>query len=341
MRFLFAAYASALPIKLRRLFCSAFAVVCMALGGPSSPAFGQSLQIVVPFPAASPSGELARMLGVRLTAKLGHPVQIDYRPGGNSRVAQDMVRSAKADGSVILWASSAIVVEPVIAQNPQEMARDLQPLALAARASLIMLARPSLGARSLSDVLAIIRSGKPISCAYGGGAMLLACSALKQIGNGNVILVPYASSGLALPDVAGDRVDIAFTLLEPSVKALASVGKVLALGRTQTVSNDPLIAALPRLDQMLPQLAIAPWLGWFAPAATPLEATQRFLQAAQEVMQEPEMQKRLEDFDFRADFIPEPEFSRMLSRDYARYSLLLASPTSPAAAPIRSQSRAK
>ncbi len=338
MRPFFAVFSRIAFFKMRRLFCTALAGVCVAVGNP---VFSQSLQIVVPFPAASPSGELARMLGVRLTAKLGHPVQIDYRPGGNSRVAQDIVRSAKADGSVILWASSAIVVEPVIAQKPQEVARDLQPLALAARASLIMVARPGLGTRSLSDVLTIIRSGKPISCAYGGGAMLLACSALKQIGTGNVILVPYASSGLALPDVAGDRVDIAFTLLEPSVRALANGSKVVALGRTQTRSNDPFMTALPRLDHALAQLAISPWLGWFAPAGTPMLATQRFLQAAHEVMQEPEMQKRLEDFDFRAEFIPEPEFSRMLSRDYARYSLLLASPTSPAAAPIRSPSRTK
>lgn len=298
----------------------------------ASPAFSNSLQIVVPFPAASPSGELARMLSTRLAAKLGHPVQVEYRPGGNSRVAQDVVRSAKADGSVILWASSAIVVEPVIAQKPQEMARDLQALALAARASLVMVSRPGLEARSFGEVLSLIRSGKPLSCAYGGGAMLLACSALKQLGHGNVVLIPYASSGQALPDVAGDRVDIAFTLLEPSVKALASAGKIVALGRTQSVSSDPLAAALPRLDHLLPQLAISPWLGWFAPAGTPVQATQRFLQAAQEVMQEPEMQKRMEDFDFRAEFIPEPEFSRLLSSEYARFTQLLSSPT-PLSAP--------
>ncbi len=318
---------------MQRIFLSLLAIVCLAL---SSAALGQSLQIVVPFPAASPTGELSRMLSTRLAAKLGHPVSVEYRPGGNSRVAQDVVRSAKADGSVILWGSSAIVVEPVIAQKPHEIAKDLQPLALAARASLIMLARPGLGASSLSDVLALIRSGKPLSCAYGGGAMLLACSALKQMGSGNVILVPYASSGLALPDVAGDRVDIAFTLIEPSAKALVSAGKVLALGRTQSTSGDPLLAALPRLDQILPQLAISPWLGWFAPAGTPVQATQRFLQAANEVMQESDMQKRLEDFDFRAAFVPEPEFSRLLSREYARYSLLIGTPApalTPSAAP--------
>ena len=328
MRRMCAALLERLPAQPRMQLRCLLLAICVI---QAFPAFSNSLQIVVPFPSASPSGELARMLSVRLAAKLGHSVQVEYRPGGNSRVAQDYVRSAKADGSVILWASSAIVVEPVIAQQPQEVARDLQALALAARASLVMVARPGLEARSVGEVLSLIRSGKPLSCAYGGGAMLLACSALKQLGTGNLVLIPYASSGQALPDVAGDRVDIAFTLLEPSVKALASAGKIVALGRTQNVSNDPLVATLPRLDHLLPQMAISPWLGWFAPAGTPVQATQRFLQAAKEAMNEPDMQKRLDDFDFRAEFIPEPAFSKLLSAEYARYTLLLASPNASTA----------
>jgi tripartite-type tricarboxylate transporter receptor subunit TctC len=301
--------------KLLWVFCCAM-LACAGLAA-------QTIQIVVPFPATSPSSELARQMAAQLSVKLGQAVQVEYKPGGNSRVAQDFVRSAKPDGLTYLWATSAIVVEPVVSDKPQEMARDLMPLALSVRSSLMMVARPGLPQRSFAEVLAHLRSGGKLSCGFGGGAMLLACSALKQLSPDGVAVVGYQSSGLAVPDVVGDRLDVAFMLLEPTVKSLVANDKIRLLGRTNSGTSDAVIAAAPRLDAALPSLAIAPWHAWFAPVGTPPELARRFVQAAQEVVNEPEMLKRFDDYDFRPQYIGEPEFSRFLSAEYQRYAQLL------------------
>lgn len=291
----------------------------------SGVAWAQSnaIQLVVPFPAAAPSSELARQMASLLTAKLGQPVNVEYRPGGNSRVAQDHVRAAKPDGLTFLWSTSAIVVEPVIADKPQEVAKDLMPLALSVRSSLIMVARPGLQQRSFSELVVALRNGGKISCGYGGGAMLLACSALKQINPEGVTLVGYQSSGAAVPDVLGDRLDVAFMLLEPNAKSLIATEKMRLLGRTSSGTSDAVIAVAPRVDSILPTMNVAPWQAWFAPIGTPPELTKRFVQAAQEVLAEPAMQKRLDDYDFKLDTILEPEFSKFLAAEFARYSQLL------------------
>jgi tripartite-type tricarboxylate transporter receptor subunit TctC len=236
------------------------------------------------------------------------------------------VRLAKPDGNTILMTTSAIVVEPVITGKWQDVARDLQPLALAVRSSLVMVARPGLAQRSFTEVQLALRNGTKLSCGHGGGTMLLACSALKQLNPDAVVLVPYASGALSLPDVAGDRLDVAFTVLESSVKALASSHKLRLLGRTHVGSSDPLVAALPRLDTLMPQLAVSPWLGWFTPIGTPPELTQRFMQAAREVLGEPDMLKRIDELDFRVDYTPEPDFSALLKSEYQRYTKLMAAP---------------
>ncbi|NJM43945.1 MAG: tripartite tricarboxylate transporter substrate binding protein [Brachymonas sp.] len=282
--------------------------------------WAQTIQLVVPFPASSPSSELARQLAMQMTTKLGQPVTVEYKPGGNSKVAQDYVRAAKPDGQTFLWATSAIVVEPVIAAAPQEVARDLMPLALSVRSSLIMVARTELPQRSFEQVLSYLRHGGKISCGYGGGAMLLACSALKQISPDAVTLVPYQSSGLAVPDLVGERLDVAFMLIEPSVKSLIAADKLRLLGRTHSTSSDPLIAQSPLLNTALPALAISPWQAWFAPKGTPPELAQRFVKAAQEVSNEPVMLKHFSDFDFRAEHLAEPEFSNYLNAEFQRYS---------------------
>jgi tripartite-type tricarboxylate transporter receptor subunit TctC len=284
-----------------------------------------AIQVVVPFPAASPSSELARQMAAKLSVKLGQAVNVEYKPGGNSRVAQEFVRNAKPDGLTFLWATSAIVVEPVLANQPQEMARELMPLALSVRSSLIMVARLGLAQRSFQEVLASLRAGAKLSCGYGGGAMLLACSALKQISPEGLTVVAYQSSGLAVPDVVGDRLDVAFMLLEPSVKSLIAAEKIRLLGRTHSGTSDPVLAHAPRLDTLLPSLAVSPWLAWFAPMGTPSIQARRFVQATQEVISEAEMLKRFDDYDFQPHYIVEPEFSRFLNAEYQRYSQLLKS----------------
>lgn len=309
-------------IKIKTVFQVSFAIalaLCSALSHAQTP----TIQLVVPLPAAAPSSELARQMATLLTVKLGQPVNVEYKPGGNGRVAQDYLRQSKPDGLTFLWATSAVVVEPVIADKPQEMARDLMPLALSARSSLIMIARPGLPQRSFTEVMTHLRAGGKISCGFGGGAMLLACSALKQISPEGVTVVGYQSSGLAVPDVVGERLDVAFLLLEPNVKGLIAGDKLRLLGRTQTGTSDPLVVSTPRLDGLLPSLAIAPWHAWFAPQGTPAEPARRFVQAAQEVMMDQAMLKRMDDYDFRPDFIGEPDFTRYLNAEYQRYAQLL------------------
>jgi tripartite-type tricarboxylate transporter receptor subunit TctC len=299
------------------------ALMGMAMWALSATAQTSAIQVVVPFPAASPSSELARQMTAQLAIKLGQPVNVEYKPGGNSRVAQEHVRNAKPDGLTYFWATSAMVVEPVIADKPQDMGRDLMPLALSVRSSLIMVARPGLPQRSFQEVLASLRAGGKLSCGYGGGAMLLACSALKQINPEGVNVVGYQSSGLAVPDVVGDRLDVAFMLVEPTVKSLIASDKIRLLGRTHSGGSDPVLASATRLDSMLPALAIAPWHAWFAPVGTPPEQARRFVQAAQEVIMDAEMLKRFDDYDFRPQYITEPDFSRFLQAEYARYAQLL------------------
>ncbi len=307
----------------RFVHCLVFVASVLVAMSSQAQSPAPAIQVVVPFPAASPSSELARQMTVQLALKLGQPVIVDYRPGGNSRVAQEFVRNAKPDGTTFLWATSAIVVEPVIAERPQEMARDLMPVALSVRSSLIMVARPGLPQRNFPELLAALRAGGKLSCGYGGGAMLLACSALKQISPDGVNVVGYQSSGLAVPDVVGDRLDVAFMLVEPTVKSLIATDKIRLLGRTHSGSSDPLLANAARLDSLLPALAVAPWHAWFAPSGTPPELARRFAQAAQEVIMEAEMLKRFDDYDFRPQYVTEPEFSRFLQAEYARYAQLL------------------
>jgi tripartite-type tricarboxylate transporter receptor subunit TctC len=297
--------------------------LAVSLACASCVVWAQAIQLVVPFPAASPSSELARQLASQMTAKLGQTVTVEYKPGGNSKVAQDYVRTAKPDGQTFLWATSAIVVEPAIAAAPQEMARELMPLALSVRSSLIMVARPELPQRSFEHVLAHLRSGGRLSCGYGGGAMLLACTALKQISPQAVTLVAYQSSGLAVPDLVGNRLDVAFMLIEPSVKSLIAADKLQLFGRTHSTSIDPLIAQSPLLSTSMPALAISPWQAWFAPKGTPPELAQRFVKAAQEASNEPTMLKRFSDFDFRPEHLAEPEFSSYLNAEFQRYAQIL------------------
>jgi tripartite-type tricarboxylate transporter receptor subunit TctC len=283
-----------------------------------------AIEIVVPFPASAPSSELARQLAPAISAKLGQGVNIVYRPGGNSKVAQEHVRQAKPDGLTYLWATSAILIEPAIeGKSFGEVGKDLAPLALVFRTGLIMVARPGLQQRSFAQVLAHVQAGGKLSCGYGGGAMLLACNALKQINRQGVTLVPYQSSGLAAPDVIGDRLDVAFMLVEPNIKSLIASERMRLLGRTHASESDALIASAPRLDQSLASLSASPWVAWFTPIGAKTEDTQRFTQAAREAMQDPTIARWMQEFGFFPEHLGIADFTRFMQAEFRRHSELV------------------
>ena len=94
-------------------------IAALALTGKPLAAEPQSfpskpVRIIVPYTPGSPNDVLARLLAQQLQAKLGQPVVIDNKPGGGTTIGSKAAAVAPPDGYTLLFASSALVIEPIL-----------------------------------------------------------------------------------------------------------------------------------------------------------------------------------------------------------------------------------
>ncbi|HMM73622.1 MAG TPA: tripartite tricarboxylate transporter substrate-binding protein, partial [Rhodocyclaceae bacterium] len=146
---------------LPRVFRAMFAVALLAGGIASAQTWpSKPVTVVVPWPAGGPSDTAARPLAKKLSEALGQTFIIDNRAGAGGNIGSAQVAKSTPDGHTLLVTSSApIVINPSLYRNmPFDPAKDLAPITNLLRVPLVLVVHPSVGARTVKDLLALIQS---------------------------------------------------------------------------------------------------------------------------------------------------------------------------------------
>lgn len=88
------------------------------------------VRLIVPFPPGSGTDVLARFIAEPFAKKLGQPVVIDNRPGGNGVVGAQAGASAAANGlTLTMLGTSAAAINPhMIRRLPYDPLKDFTPI---------------------------------------------------------------------------------------------------------------------------------------------------------------------------------------------------------------------
>jgi tripartite-type tricarboxylate transporter receptor subunit TctC len=130
---------------------------------PSTP-----IRIIVPTPAGGGNDIMARLVGQSLSETWGPPVVVDNRAGAGGAIAMELAAKGAPDGYTLLLGTTSLTVLPSMAKVEFDPVRDFVPVALIATASNILLVHPSVGARSLQELLSLART-KPGYLNYASG----------------------------------------------------------------------------------------------------------------------------------------------------------------------------
>src|SRR5262252_2001276 len=226
-----------------------------------------------PFPAGGGTDILTRMLAQELQDKLKKPFVVDNRPGAGTIVAAQATARAAPDGYTIFLAPvTTLGIGPNIRKSlPYDTVKDFAPVGLAGSAQFALVANPSLGAATLPDLIALVRS-KSGHMSYGtSGAStphhLFMEMFLKMI-DATAQHVPYRGSVPALTDVVSGQIPMMMVDLAVAMQLIAE-GKVKAYGVTSATR----IKAMPDLPTIaeagLPGYAATGWFSVVARAGTP------------------------------------------------------------------------
>ena len=278
------------------------AVLALALAqaAAAQPFPSKTVRLVNPFPPGGPLDLLGRVLSERLAAGLGQPVIVENRPGASGNVGAESVVRAIPDGhTVLLTLFSMVTSNPhLYTQLPFDPLKDFAPVTALAATDSVLIAHPSVPARSVAELVAYAKAhpGR-LNYASGGQATPghLAGEYFRLKTGVNAVHVAYKGNAEAIRSVIAGETQIMFT---PTTGALAHIksGKLNALAVYHSDAVDEL-PGVPSLSAQglagFDQQNMPFWYGMLVRSGTPREAIARLHTETLMVLREPATIARL------------------------------------------------
>lgn len=315
---------------MKRTFLRTLGALVIASGGLSLAAAAENfpskpIRIIVPAAAGGALDITTRLVARKMEEKLGQPVIVDNRPGGDSLLGTRLAKDAPADGYTLLSHSNAFAALPALKLDPgYDPVRHFTAVGPLLRAAQVMWVGGSEPERTVPDFIARAKAqpGK-LTYAHGGLGSPLHVGAAQFVQKArlDVVGVPYKGTGAALPDVAGGRVTSIFAGYTGGAPYMES-GKLRPIGVTGTER----LAALPNVPTFKEQgvdYTYYFWLGVFAPAGTPADVVQRLADALKFATSSKELAQRFHDEGSEAMVATPREFNAYVARDVVETARLM------------------
>jgi tripartite-type tricarboxylate transporter receptor subunit TctC len=254
------------------------------------------IRIVIGFPPGGGIDILARLMAPKMAERLGQPVVVENRPGANGQIAMQGVAQSEPDGHSILFGTTGnLAVNPVLyAGRPgMNMERDFAPLSHVASLAFVLVAHPSVPAKSMKELIALAKA-KPGEMLYGssgnGGLPHLSGELLNLQAGITARHVPFRGSAPVFTALLGEQVNYTFDALaiaQPHIEA----GKLRALATTGATR----MAALPDVPvakDTLPSFEVVNWYGMMVRAGTPAAIVARLNEEVASALRQPDVAAR-------------------------------------------------
>ncbi len=272
--------AAALPILAR---------VATAQTYPSRP-----VHLVVTVPAGGSPDIIGRLLGQWLADRLGQPFVIENRSGASANIGTEFAVRAAPDGHTLLLAMSANAINAALYPDLNyNFIRDAAPIALIGRIPLVLVANPSLPAKTVPELIAYAKanSGKINMATAGKGTPLdVAGELFKMMAGVNIVSVTYQGEALAMPDLLSGQMQIMFGVVPASLGYIRS-GKLRALAVT-TAERQEVLPDVPAMAEFLPGFEAVGWYGIAAPKDTPATVVALLNKEINAALRDPDIKKR-------------------------------------------------
>jgi tripartite-type tricarboxylate transporter receptor subunit TctC len=255
------------------------------------------LRMIVPLPAGSAVDVIARLIGQRLSARLGQPVIVENRAGASGAIGADVVAKAAPDGYTLGMATSTThMTAPVLnAKLPYDPVKDFAPVAIVGVSPYVLVVNPKVAANNVAELIALAKA-KPKTLSYSsvGNASQahLAGELFASLAGVELNHIPYKTSTHAVIDLNEGRIDMQFGILGSSL-ALIREGKLRALAVTTPRRLEELPGVQTMIEAGLPGYDVSLLFAVVLPAGTPKPIVARLNREIGEFVATPEVRRVL------------------------------------------------
>ena len=303
------------------------AITCASIAAQAQTYPTKPIRVIVTFAPGGSSDTVARLIGPRLSGRLGQPIVIENRPGGGGSIGADVVAKSAPDGyTLVVGAQGGLALNTIFYPKlPYDPLKDFAPITLLVTSPFVVLVNPTvMPVSSVRELIALLKTqrGTPFASGGTGSGMHLAGELFKLMANVDMTHVPYKGNGPALTDLAGGQVPLAFTDLG-SAPAFLKSGRVRALA-VMSKQRTSLAPDIPSATEAgLPDWVAFGWFGLAAPAGTPGAVINRLNAETTAILRQSDVRERiLATYNEPSPTTPE-EFGDFIRAEIANWSKVI------------------
>jgi len=282
----------------------------------------------VPFPAGGPTDVVARLIGQKLSEKLGQQFVIENQSGAAGNLGMGAAAKAAPDGYTILFVSSSYVVNPSLyAKVPYDPDRDFIPITKAGAATHALLVHPDVPAKSVQELVDLIKGnpGKYTIASPGlGTTPSLSIELFKQTFKlDDLVVVPFQGGAPAIQSVVAGHTPISFQAIPPATE-LIRAGKLRALAvtskkRAATLPDVPTLDELGVADQEAETMQ-----GILVPAGTPKEIVALLEREIRAVIASPDVREKMQAAGIEPEGGSSQDFAAYIKAEIAKWRKVIS-----------------
>lgn len=284
------------------------------------------IRLVVPYAPGGATDVLARVIGRRLGDTLGQQVIIDNRPGAGTVIGAEIVARANADGHTLLMAATPMGINPALLPKlPYDTLKDFRGVAFAAFAPVVMVAHPSVPAKTVQELLTTARTrpgGYTVATPGAGSMGHLTLELLNRQGGIELRHIPYKGAGQAVSDVMAGQVNFLFDNVGPA-KAQIAAGRTRAIA-VATLKRSAALPEVPTFDEAgLKGFEATSWFAFFAPAKTPNDVVRKLHGEVERIVASAELKELYLRDGYDASPMTPEELDRFLRAQIDKWGRLI------------------
>src|SRR6266853_1961407 len=193
------------------------------------------VRLIVAFAPGGVTDTFARLMGQKLGERLGQQFFVENITGVTGNIGTGLAAKAAPDGYTFLFAFSSYVVNPTLFNKiPYDPYKDFEPVTLAVTSTTVVTIHPSVPAKTVKDLVAVIRAnpGKYSYASAGAGTQAHLAGEQFRVSLGlDLVHVPFNGGGPAIAAVVGGHIPIGFGSPAASIQPIKE-GNVRALAIT-------------------------------------------------------------------------------------------------------------
>jgi tripartite-type tricarboxylate transporter receptor subunit TctC len=316
----------------RRITIALFALGLCALVLPIGTASAldyptRPVRFVVGYPAGGSTDIIARLIGQRLSERLGQQFVIENKPGAGNNIGTETVVRADPDGYTVLLVNPANFINTSLYANLNfNFVRDITPVASFIRVPNVMTVPQDLPTKTVAEFIAYVKAnpGKVNLASSGNGTSVhLSGEMFMAMTGAKMLHVAYKGAAPATTDLISNRVQVMFDNM-PSIIGHIRGGKLRALAVT-TEKRSPELPDVPTVGETVPGYEASALFGMGAPAKTPPEIVAKLNQEINAVLAEPEVRKRLIELGGEPLITTPEDFGGMIKAETEKWGKVVKS----------------